>query len=362
MTCFVNLLPKIDVGNCSDFPTYLSFKEKINTAVEWLGRYWSRIKNFQNNRLASQTSILLLNISILTTKIFCSIPKVFATVPLTLLNFVGLLNIKDMHAEVKKLYIDAVSTFKLRILPRFILTVLKVAVEVTDFFLVISMSAVAVIGLTGNSRLTSQCYKYAAPIALASFALRFAIQVVEWYLSQRLWSDLNNVPEAERSQIALDFRELVLQDGNTHQNHHPLSQKIFWLMDNYDLNAYRTRFLNMPTEDANTLYPNLVNIINYKRLDQIGSWGMLAFGYGSMAICKAYPNTLLQSSLTTVNAALYWVKEVKNYVQRWRVSHNIDIAICLYVQRWLVSHNIDNVLRLYVQRWRANHNIDMVDV
>ncbi len=284
----------------------------------------------EHSDLISNLGLFALNTTILASKIFKQIPKIIGRGCYVALNFTGVIwlniQLRDLIKNGKDLYQSILD----RDMEGFVFTASKVAVKSLNILLTGSMLAAAVITLVGFPQIALTMYSVMQPFAIFSMLVGLGTDVYDHKKNSALerqftqmeaqdkkvkgvmncfLKQLFNVETSDKSTLAkLTFRQL---------DHYAIGQMKKALRKAHPTLSNEELIQAIPKEKIKSLFDSIKDALLQKQKFMEANLGLMILGYVSMGICRIWPDTAIQSSVTWGMSLLYTSKKIwEKYLQR----------------------------------------------
>jgi hypothetical protein len=306
-----------------------------NTFSRHTQRCWNRCVTIYRSHsdLVSGLGLFTLNTSILASRIFKQIPSFVQRSAFTALNFTGLIwmnmQIRDLGKSGEDLW------FNLRAGDGegIVFTAAKVVVKSLNILLTGSMLAASIASLCSYPQIALSMYTIMRPFALFSLYVGIGTQIYDDRKNKALHRQLTHIedqPDKVRAVMTCFLKRLYKESPTVVESReHRLAYHTFNQLDHHSMEALIEGFQKkyaaenseklmniLSQETINEHFHQLRNALNQKTQFTQANLGLLALGYACMAVCRMWPDSLIQSSVTWGMSLLYTSKLIwQKYLQ-----------------------------------------------
>ncbi len=262
----------------------------------------------------NQFTNFTLSTTLLLSEIFQKIPKVVPRTARTLLTYTGILTLHYQTKELNKNCRDLKLAWEAKELSAIALTGAKVAVKASDIFLTIGSFAFACVSLAGNPALTLSYYTFVRPLATGAWGMLIAFDVIDHKLISSLLEKLKKIDSSEdQEQISTYFKWILhnetKQPSLIKQDNQKIARDLAQQYDLYRLAEIEKALKEDPTQDFFAL---LIANMEKRQTIKTADLALKIFGYISLGINSAYPETLIQASTYWSMSALFTTLHIYN--------------------------------------------------
>jgi len=272
----------------------------------------------RHSDLGGSCAILALNICVLASKIFASLPQVVGRSALVALNYVGLVGLNVQVRCLVKTFSDVFWASDAHDFGAMGITIGKVVNEVSNILLILGNVVAAVASLANRRIVALTLYRVMAPWGLIATFLVVGLDIGRYYfhraLSNRLrvLGELNDADERIRTLCSLLAKKHVNATSSYDQR---LAATVVLSLDVETWSKLQTEIGKVhQKEQRQRLYRAITDYCRDQEKLASADLGLKGFGYFSMGVCRAFPDSLVQSGLCTAISLLYTSKLA---VQKW---------------------------------------------
>lgn len=308
---------------------FINQHQQIQKSEEKNGHWLARIYR-NHSDLISSIGNDVLNTIILVSRVVKQIPHFINRSAYFAFNITGMFWINMQIRDLGKNIHDAFTNTKAYDLEGIITSAAKVTVAALNILLATSLLAAALVSLAGLPQAALTMYAALRPFSLSSFFLSIGGAVYDYKKNQALVKIFDSKPanSNEAKKFIKCFVHQLYNAQSTCQDPEGkrLARHTFKQLDHFQLDAMLQKFrdeygagtpltllriLNRDESRREKLYKELNNGLNNKNSYTRDHLGLVILGYVCMGICKAYPDSLIQSSVTWGISLLYTLKKIK---------------------------------------------------
>ena len=297
-----------------------TFDVQVKKAVRWCVDTY-----YQHSDLLFNLSTLTLNTAVLASKIFQSIPRIVERSANTLLSFTGVIWLNIQIRDLIKKGEDCLYAAQAKDWKGLAFSAAKVTVASLNILLTCGTFGASLVALSGLPTLALSMYLLMRPYALFSLVLEIATKVadheIDGLLSHKMSIVLNLSNCDDKIQkIMVDFFSLLQKEKKKRID--PLALHIFRQQEHSSLEQIRTQFGPKPSqEQLKNLFLSLKKNLENNQFFTKVNFGLIAYGYVCIGICRLYPQTLIQSLSVWSVSILYTGKLLyKKYLDSKNIS------------------------------------------
>lgn len=292
-------------------------------------RYWKRcVKTYHNHSdLITSLGIFSLNTVILTSKIFKQIPHLVHRTCYAALSFTGVMWMNIQLRDLVKNGNDLFDCIKEKDMEGIVFTAAKVSVKSLNILLTGALLAASIISLCAFPEIALAMYAVMRPFSLFSLVVGIGTEIYDHRKNASLLNAFKRTAEdptkVQRVMKHFLYHLYHKKDQESRCDERKLARHTFRQLDHFAIEAVHNNLLkNHGVKTANqaikklddqginelfnTLHVGLKQKIQYTE----ANLGMIIIGYLSMGICKMWPDSLIQSSVTWAMSALYTGKMI----------------------------------------------------
>lgn len=305
-----------------------SFQDHVQEEVTVCWRWCVKIYH-QHSDLVTNLGLFAVNTTILVSKIFEEIPKMIPRGCYVALNFTGVfwLNIqfRDLIKNGEDLYQSIIDED----MEGIVFTAAKVTVKSLNILLTGSMLAAAVITLVGFPEIALSMYAIMQPFAIFSVLVGLGTDVYDHKKNSALASQFTQIETLdEKVKTVMDCFLKQLMDVKSSEKN-TLAKHTFRQLDHYTVEQMKETIKKshpnisgeelikaIPEEKITKLFSAIKEAFLQKQKFMEANLGLMTLGYLSMGICRVWPGSVIQSSVTWGMSLLYTSKKVwEKYLQ-----------------------------------------------
>lgn len=289
----------------------ISFQKKEKLSFVELGkRIYSRFS--EHTDLLNSFGYLLLNTSMVASRIFNSIPRVVGNGIYAVFGYFGVLSVGYQWKAITKSVQDCAIAFHLQDYPGLVTTALRVAVQGIDMLLCYGLFAAALLSLGGYSVQALFFYGFMRPIGLASFFAGIGLEIQSYFVNDAV---IERIQKYIREHICSEGIEQIDKIIKTNRVDNHVSKEDAFLFMRL-LRQLDERMIEMLKEKAAKKYEPLLEGLKSKQDWTRNNLVLTVLGYVAIGIGRAFPNTLIQSTANWYMSLLYTSKLIQEKYDR----------------------------------------------
>lgn len=264
----------------------------------------------EHTDLLSSLGYLTLNTCIVASKLFTRFPQVIGRASNVLLNYMGVIELNFQWNTLWKNFQDTKWAFTYGDRKGYVLSALKTGIKGIDIILCSGLFAASLFALGGYLSVAAKMYRIMRPIGLVSYFPCVGLVISDYFVNRSVLKKIEAIGKSPEK-IKQVIKEISLL--NTYSKS---EEKLFamQLVRQLDQNVLLTVMKKLQESNrdgiSEELWTSLKKGIQDKQDYTRANASLIGIGYISLGICRAYPNTLLQSSLQWLICLLYTGKIV----------------------------------------------------
>lgn len=288
----------------------------------------------KNSNLISSFTNLALNTILLASCLIKRIPPIVPRVSFTLLSFTGMISINMQGRDWSKHMLDCRLALRFRTYPTLLLTAARVCVKGTNILLTCGLFAGAVIALAGYPQVSLTMFQVMRPIAMAALAGTISGEFIDYGSNKRLLGRLGAVhtqsdADAKIQAVAQNFIFMAYQppyrkmDPRIRLEAGKQAEQMLALdavrqMEEWALDSFKQglaaqaigRHSILTNAQSLHVYTGIEKALAQTQTMTKANIGLTTLGYISLGLCRLFPQTAIQYSLTLAMSLLYTGKMV----------------------------------------------------
>ncbi|ADI37632.1 hypothetical protein [Waddlia chondrophila] len=286
-------------------------------------RKWCvRVYRHHSDLIAS-LGIFTLNTILLASKIFKEIPHLIHRSCYTALSFSGMIWMNIQIRDLIKNSDDLYHNLKAKDWEGIIFTAAKVAVKSLNILLTGALLTASIFSLFAFPEIAFAMYAAMRPFSLFSLGTGILTEVYDYKKNSSLCARIKKV--SEKQEVMHHFLKRLYHEKDLAQesSNKLLARHVFKQLDHYVMESMRKNLANkygcetadhlmnkLDENDLNALFQSLKRGLKQKQQYIQANLGLITAGYISMGICKMWPDSLIQSSVTWIMSLLYTSKMI----------------------------------------------------
>lgn len=273
---------------------------------------------YHHSDLVSQYSRLGLNSIVLIGKLSTTIPQAIPRAAQVWLSYTGIAYTNIMIRDMLKSARDVRFAYLSSDYPGMIFTAIRTAVKVTNIALTFGLFVASVIALGGYPAVATAIYMGMRPIALIALVLGISDEFIDFAETKSL---LESLPENDPPNLMGHFSAYALDM--------PLDEEI--LKDATarclvrDLEESCLGVFQAHPDKLSHCYLEVRKAVQQKLSTTIENLYARIFGYFSMAICRMFPDSLIQASLIWGISLYYTEKMVREKLRNIKRERRLEL-------------------------------------
>lgn len=293
---------------------------KINlyNSAEWIGHTTARILN-KHTDIVSSSGILVITTCLLAAKIFNNIPVILPRVASLVYNFGGIIWLNVQVREMIKSVRDFRRAFWHDKAFGIVETAVKVGVKSVNIFLTCAIFSASVLSVSGYAQAALGIHLAMRGISLSTLALSAGLDVHDYFanadLVQRLeMAEKQEQDEKQVGKIVLCFSELLFQTNTDSRWRWPqeywLADRLIRQLDNFTVETFEENLRHKSTKEpiriaVCRIFYSLKESMLSKQAFTKDNLSLTVLGYFSRAICRAFPETVIEMATRWGMSVLY---------------------------------------------------------
>lgn len=311
-----------------------SFHSAISKKWKWLVRIYHH-----HSDLITSLGIFTLNTILLASKIFKEIPHLLHRSCYTALSFSSVMWLNIAIRDLIKNGEDLYHNLKAKDLEGIVFSAAKVTVKSLNMILSGALIAASIFSLFAFPEIALAMYAVMRPFSLFSLAVGILNEVYDYKKSDSLADRITQVsqkPEKVERVMRHFLKRLYHEkDSEAESPEKSLARHAFKQLDHYLLESMLENITKkygdksaeilietLDRQEINSLIQTLEAGLKQKRQYTQANLGLIGAGYVSMGICKIWPDSLIQSSVTWAMSLLYTSKMIwqKYTAPKWNAN------------------------------------------
>lgn len=301
-------------------------------------RYWKWCVTTYHDHsdLITSLGIFTLNTILLASKIFKQIPHFIHRSCYVALSFSSVMWVNIQVRDLLKTGNDLYHSMQEKDMQGIVFTAAKVTVKSLNMLLAGSLMAASVVSLCAFPEVTLAMYAVMRPFSLFSLVVGIGTEIYDHRKNASLIGKFNRTaknPEKVQRVMGHFLNRLYSEKDRERNTEKTLAHHTFRQLDHYVIETVKTSLFekhgaetasqavdSLGEQGMRDLFHTLRRGLKQKRDYTKANLGLIVLGYLSMGICKMWPDSLIQSSVTWGMSALYTGKMI------WRKAKHSDLS------------------------------------
>lgn len=281
----------------------------------WRGRAY-RLYH-KHSDLVSQYSRLFLNSIILAGKLPTGIPLALPRAAFAWMSYTGITYTNIMVRGVCKTANDFKYAFKASDWKAAAYTLVRTAVKVTDIVMMFIMFGASLVTLAGFPATSLAIYASMRPISMASLALVISDEIIDFLDTKDI---LDTCGEDEPPQRMEHFEAYALdQPLDAAALGDERARSMVRVLEEHALGVFQDH-----PQKIKHCYHEVRKAVDQKHRTTIENIYARIFGYFSLAVCRYYPDSLIQATLTWGISLYYTEKMVREKLRNVKRERRLE--------------------------------------
>lgn len=316
-----------------------SAKEKMRGCLT-AGKTWCVYVFDRHTDVISSVGILAITTCLLAAKLFKGIPEVVPRLARLMYNFGGVIWLNIQVKEFLKSGSDLMRSLRDRECRAVLETSAKVFVEATNIFLTCAFFSAAAVALCGFPHISTSIYASLRSVSLVALAITvvndvdIANTVKDYFENRAVLSEMKKMSANRASgnvqveKLTKCFLEIIASpdkngmDEVMHRQEWRMASRIVRQLDMQTIEAFKDRLTDQKGIKFNSIqfFDELQKGMMNSQTKTMNKLGLRTLGYLAMAICKAYPDTLIEVSLRWGMSVLYTAELLRDKMFKSKLS------------------------------------------
>lgn len=275
----------------------------------------------EHSDLISSFGYLALDTAIFAAKLFKQFPQVIGRASSVALNYMGVVELNFQWDAFWKNHQDSAWAYRAGEKTGFFISALKTSLKGIDIILCCGLFAASIFTLFGYASAALTIYKMLRPVGVITYFPFIGLIISDYFVNKSLVNRMKAIKEAP-DKIKRVVDQILINGGNRSEEK-TLGLLVVRQLDHNVFKTLETKLKENKVLDYQEMWSSLTNGIEKKLEFTKKNMGLTVLGYLFLGLCRAYPDTLLQSGLQWFICLLYTSKSVEEKYDQEKLRDRI---------------------------------------